>query len=119
LQEPLVADLFDVGLLGAKGALVKEALVDEVAAQRVLVASGQRAVRPEGLDAVAQLAGRAVEVLVVDALLVARAVDDADARLARVDVDGVVRGLLVEPDLDLVVVPGVGRDLGSIQRVNV
>jgi hypothetical protein len=44
LQKSPVADLLDVGLLGAKRPVVEVALVDEVAAERVLVAAGQSAV---------------------------------------------------------------------------
>jgi hypothetical protein len=51
-------------------------------------------------------------------LLIARSINDGDARLAGVDVYCMVCGFFVQPNLNLLVVTGVGGDFGGIERVD-
>jgi hypothetical protein len=119
LEESLVGDEVKVGLLGAGVGLLERALVDEVTSQLLVEITGQFARRSECLDAVAVGSTGVVQVLLVDALFVARSTDGGDARLAGVDEDGVVDGFLVEADFELLVVSGECSYLGGIERVNV
>jgi len=60
-----------------------------------------------------------VDVLVFEALLVAGAREVGLTGGTGVDVDSVVIGLHVEADLLLLVLSGIGGDLGSVERGNV
>ncbi len=60
---------------------------------------------------------RIVEILLVDAPLILRAIHNRDTGLAGVDVNSVIRCLLVEAYLQTLVIAGICSDLGSIERV--
>lgn len=99
LQEELVTDDLNVGLLGVGVRVGELALVDKVATQLLLAVVWQWAGGAEGLDTEAVGSRGSVDVLFVDTLFVAGAVGGSNAGPAGVDVDGVVLGLLVESDL--------------------
>ena len=115
LEESLVGDEVEVGLLWAWAGLLERALVYEVASQLLVEITGQFARRSEGLDAVAAGTLRVVQVLLVDALFVARSTDGGDTRLAGVDEDGVIGSFLVQADLKLFVVSGECSYLGCVE----
>jgi hypothetical protein len=115
LEEPLVGDKVEVGFLRAWVGLLERALVYEVTSQLLVEITGQFARRSESLDAVAVGSLGIVQVLLVDALFVARSTDGGDARLAGVDEDGVVNSFLVQADLKLLVVSGECSYLGGVE----
>jgi len=115
LEESLVGDEVEVGLLGAWVGLLERALVYEVTSQLLVEITGQFARRSEGLDAVAVGSLGDVQVLLVDALFVARSTDGGDARLAGVDEYGVVDGFFVQTNLELLVVSGECSYLGGVE----
>lgn len=119
LQETLLTDDFDVGLLGIRVGVGKLALVDEVATELLLVIAGERRGRAEGLDPVAVVVGGVIDVFLIDALFVAGAIDGSHAGPAGIDVDGVILGLLVQTNFDLVVITGEGGDLGGVEGEDV
>lgn len=115
LEEPLVGDEVEVGLLRAWVGLLERALVYEVTSQLLVEITGQFARRSESLDAVAAGSLGVVQVLLVDALFVARSADGGDARLAGVDEDGVVDSFFIQADLKLLVVSGECSYLGCVE----
>ena len=119
LQETLVTNLLDVGLRLAGVGVDKVALVDEIASQLLVFGSWQRALGAEALYTVCQTRLGYSQVLLAQTLLVLRAVDDAHTGPAGIDVNGVVGGFLVEPDLKTFVVSGICGDLCGVERVDV
>ena len=119
LEEALLTDDIDVGLFGARVGVGELALVDKVATKLLFAISGQGAGGAESLHAVAVGGGAAVDVLFIDALLVAGAMHGGDTGTAGVDVDGVIGGLLVQTDLQALVITGICGHLGRVQRKDV
>ena len=96
----------------------KLALVDEVAAKLLAIVAGKSGGRAEGLDTVAVSTLGVVDVLLVDALLVTRAIHGRNTGPAGINVHSVVLGLLVQADLQLSVIPSIGGNLGGVEGEN-
>lgn len=99
LQESLVRDLLEAGVIGAWVGVLEGSLVDEVASELLVDISRQAARRAEGFDSVAVGPLGVVQVFLVDSLLITWAGGRGDARLAGVDEDGMVGCFLVKTDL--------------------
>lgn len=115
LQETLLADDVDVGLIRVRVGVAELALVHEVAPKLLFAVPGERGRGTEGLYTVTVAVGGAIDVFLIDPLLVARAIDGGETGPAGIDVDGMILGLLVEADLELLVVAGIGGDLGGVE----
>ena len=119
LEEGLFANDLDLGLFATRRRIGKVAFVDKIAAQLLLASAGEDAGGAEGLDSIALAGFGAIQVLFVDPLLVAGTVEDADTRPARVNVDGMIFGFLVQSNLQTFIIASVGGDLGGVEREDV
>lgn len=119
LQEPLVRDEIKVRLIRLGIGVFEGCLVDEVTSELLVDVPGKAARRSEGFDAVTVGALGVVQVLFINSLLVTWTAGRGDTRLAGIDEDGVIGGLFVEANLELLVVTGIRSNLGCVQRMNV
>ena len=118
LQEALLTDDFDVGLVRVRVGVGELALVHKIAPKLLFVVTRKRSRRAEGLYTIAVGVGRAIDVFLVDPLLVSRTIERRDTGLAGINVDGMVLGLLVQADFELLVVARIGGNLCGVERQN-